>query len=357
MRVIKGSEAREISLRGIGLDPSKVDVFTVEAIASSLRRAAAFFCPCSEQTLVKTIMSSLEGLVSDPVAARGLIEECLEALISYGDLLQLKNINDEDPIHNRAVLYTSPPSFVTRKSGSIMLLGVGLDSAPILPPELESQILHFKHMRILVGDTETDLPNRLTELGLIELSMNTWLKLPMKEQAEHHIEKANIELLGSNKSGNIPHLILLDTSRPVNYYRGRWVEPKDQTGRFIGRRKQAYGQDIWCYIEMHNGEPIRFIDLPFQSNSLRGCDEAWRLQAALDFLNGSPQLYSTRECQQDHCFLEFFSPIPMWAGRRLDSIGEPISLSGSLFSYKLSKPELSEELQFIHEYLWMKCAC
>ena len=74
-------------------------------------------------------------------------------------------------------------------------------------------------------------------------------------------------------SFEIPGLSLIDPTSSVRYYRGRWVQPQAQTGRFVGRRSQAYGADLWCYIEMDEGQPRRFLDLPLRGSRARGCDE------------------------------------------------------------------------------------
>lgn len=354
MRQIGTKEAEAIALKAIGLNSSESGLLSEEAISCLLRRVAAFACPCTENTLIKAVLLGLEGLSSDLVLTRELIETCLETITCYGDLLYLTDTGEGDSALNRELLYASPPSFVRRKSGSIILLGVALDDAPILPPELGKNILHFKHMRILQDIGLTDLPERLVDLGLIELSLDTWLKLPIPEEAGRFIERINNELQRSTWSGSVPGLIILDTKRPVQYYRGRWAEPKNQTGRFIGRRKQVFGQNIWCYVEMQDGMPRKFLDLPLKTGNYRGRDEAWRIQAAIDFLNSTPQVFRKRVTRPDYCSLEFFSPLPVWAKRRIETFGLPIRVPGSLFSYEIADSELSEELPFLQEYLWMK---
>ena len=51
--------------------------------------------------------------------------------------------------------------------------------------------------------------------------------------------------------------------------------------------------------------------------------------------------------------LEFFSPVPMWARRRWDAVGEPVSASGCLLAYRLAEAELAEEMRFTREALWL----
>ena len=141
--------------------------------------------------------------------------------------------------------------------------------------------------------------------------------------------------------------------RSVRYYRGRWAEPRAQSGRFVARRSQAYGADLWCYLEMRSGNPERLIDLPAGGSRWRGCDEAWYLQMAIDAQRGEPQRFRIRAGPEDALVLEFFSPVPMWARRRWDAVGEPVSASGCLFAYRLAEAELAEEMRFVREALWL----
>jgi hypothetical protein len=87
---------------------------------------------------------------------------------------------------------------------------------------------------------------------------------------------------------------------------------------------------------------------------LRGCDEAWYLQSAIDAELGKRQEYRVRGGSGDLVILDFFSPLPSWARRRLDAIGNPSTAERSLFSYSLHRRELPEESRFLQEWLWMK---
>jgi hypothetical protein len=52
--------------------------------------------------------------------------------------------------------------------------------------------------------------------------------------------------------------------------------------------------------------------------------------------------------------LELFSPVPAWARRRWDAIGEPVTVRGSLFAYRIPQSEVEEERQFAREALWLE---
>ena len=49
--------------------------------------------------------------------------------------------------------------------------------------------------------------------------------------------------------------------------------------------------------------------------------------------------------------LKLFSPIPSWAQRRLNYVGEIVP--DGFFSYIISIDELDEEKQFLKDYLWL----
>ena len=159
---------------------------------------------------------------------------------------------------------------------------------------------------------------------------------------------------GTQACRELPGLLLLDPERPVRYYRGRWVEPSKQAGHFVGRRPQAYGADLWCYVEVQEGHAVGLVDLPTRHGVGRGCDEAWRLQAAIDYERDAPQVYRVRSGPGRSWLLDFFSPVPMWARRRWETIGEPVSAFGCLFSFKFSETVVSDEIAFAREYMWLK---
>jgi hypothetical protein len=252
------------------------------------------------------------------------------------------------------LLYAAPASFVVRQSGLVVLLGVAADHLSPLPSEFECRIQYLGHIRKLSPSSVTeDLRVELRQLGLLELSYDAWLKGPKSSTVSQAVAANDRALDIVTPSRDIPGLLLLDPTKPVRYYRGRWVEPKAQTGRFVARRQQAYGADLWCYVQLTNGQPERMIDFPHSGSRWRGCDEAWHLQMAIDAQRGTPQRFRVTPSGDD-VVLEFFSPTPAWARRRWDAIGEPVPSVGSLFAYRISKSEIEEERRFMQEALWLE---
>jgi hypothetical protein len=353
MRLISAAELHSRKVGELGLDASALDLTATESLAAALRRAAGFLCPCSMTTLVRAIVRPLEGLVPDLDAISDSVETTLEAMVAHGDLLEQRDVAVEAGSNAGVLLYAAPPSFVVRQSGAALLLGITPDELSPLSTELEARIEYANHIRRLPADTAEDLHAELLNLGLVELSVEAWLKAPPAETAKQHVARVDRLLDTAAPSGMVPGLTIIDPSLPVRYYRGRWAEPRSQTGRFVGRRSQAYGAALWCYFHISNGTPASFIELPLVGSRARGCDEAWRLQMAIDALRGEPQRVRLRPGPAASWVLEFFSPVPMWAQRRWDAVGEPVPSTGCLFAYRFSENEIAEELHFIRERLWL----
>ncbi len=338
----------------LGLDPTALDLMSIEAIAGALRRTASFLCPCAAATLVRGVARPLRGLVEDLDAAKGLVEETLEAMTAHGDILEYREFGEDQGQETRTLLYAAPASFVLRKSGAAILLGVASDQVSALPDDLVTRIEYINHVRRLSPLPGDNLRGDLVQLGLIELSYDGWLKAPSAETPAQHVSRLDRLLDAAQPSRDIPGLLLLDPERSIRYYRGRWVEARSQSGRFVARRSQAYGADVWCYVQLRNGHPERLIDLPTSVGRWRGCDEAWRLQMAIDALRGEPQRFRVRPRPEGTHILELFSPVPMWARRRWDAVGEPVPSAGCLCAYRFAEAECEEELRFAHEALWLE---
>jgi hypothetical protein len=280
------------------------------------------------------------------------IEEAIEALMSGGDLLELSHATTDDPAVRGTWLFAAPPGFIVRPSGSIFLVGVVSDQDTYLPLELTERIQYEGYVRMLLPKHDEDLAEELAEFGLQKLSQDSWLKCPRERSASELYEDFSHKLQSLPRSGAIPDLQLLDPGQPVTYYRGRWVKVKKQSGFFVGRRPQEYGSPVWCFVEIQDGEAKKLLDFPIPKDRWRGCDTAWHLQMAVDHLRGAPQCYRLRRNDEGIC-LDFFSPLPLWAQRRLMIIGCKAVAKNCLFSYRIPEQELQEEERFLQERLWL----
>jgi len=354
MKRLTATEVHAQKVEELGLDPTAVDLTSIEAIAGAIRRTASFLCPCAASTLVRGVVRPLRGLVDDLAAIREVVKSTLEAIVAHGDIIEQSEFAGVLVRGTGALLYAAPPSFVLRQTGVAILLGIATDQLSVLPDELEARIEYITHVRRLSPLPTEDLRSELVQLGLIELSYDHWLKAPLAEPPRSLIARLDSLLDEAHPSREVPGLLLLEPERPVLYYRGRWMEPGSQTGRFVGRRRQAYGADLWSYVQLQDGNPECLIDFPIVGSRWRGCDEAWRLQMAIDACRGNPQRFRICMGPRDTMIIEFFSPVPMWARRRWDVVGELVDRSRCLFAYRLPSAECEEELRFAREALWLK---
>ncbi len=322
-----------------------------EFLTALLRHSAGFLCPCSGATLRHATLESLNYLVeSEKLIER--IDEAVEGLITGGDLLELNQVTTDDPAVKGTWLFAAPPSCIERPSGTIFLTGIVPDQNTYLPHSLSSRVKYEGYTRMIVPKGEEDLISELVDLGLQKIPQADWFKAPQLQTAEELRERMATKLQSQPRSGLIPQLELLNPIKPVTYYRGRWTTPNNETGLFVGRRPQEYGAPIWCFVELYKGAAKKLLDLPIQGSRWRSCDSGWHLQMAIDCLLGKPQLY--RLAAYDNGMrLDFFSPLPIWAERRLMILGRKLTSDKCLMSYWIPENELEEEENFLRKHLWL----
>jgi hypothetical protein len=350
MRLLAPADVHAAAVRQLGLDSSAVDLTSIEGIAASLRRAAGFLCPCGPATLKRAVLRSLDGLVEHNDQLVASVETTLAAMVGFGDLIEQRETADSGRAAN--LLYPAFPSFVVTGDTNVMLIGISPEHISPLTEDLEARLEYTNHFRRLPAAPGEDLRAALRSLGLFELTFETWLKTPPPSTAARMVQRFDELLDRSGPSGEIPDLVVIDPTLPVRYYKGRWKDVGALTGRFVARRPQAYGSDLWCYIEVRAGVPLRFVDLPLRGSRVRGCDEAWQLQMAIDALRNTPQQFRVRRGPLNSQLIDFFSPIPMWAQRALDASGEPVVSTGALFSYRLTH-SVARIADLLQNALWL----
>ncbi|MDO8589231.1 MAG: hypothetical protein Q7T82_19565 [Armatimonadota bacterium] len=345
-------EVLKISRETLGLSAPSNGMFDDAMLAASLRRGAGILCPCSASTLVASVLESLQYLIEDTADVAERVAAAVESLVIGGDLLELNQVTTDDPAVKGTWLFAAPPGFIVRPAGSIFLVGILPDELTPLPASLNARVAREGFARVLTPQPSEDLPSVLRDLGLLERSESSWLKAPKPESA---IDMRNgmLRLLSEQPpSGAVADISLLDPSRNVDYYAGRWISPKSESGDYVGRRPQAYGAPIWGIVRLIDGHVTGFLDFPLRGTLWRGCDVAWHLQMAIDQCHGKPQRYRRRPTSGGVC-LDFFSPLPLWAERRLAVLGRPASREKCLFSYWIPDRELASEEAFLQERLWL----
>jgi hypothetical protein len=338
------------TVASLGLDATILDLFSPEALSAIVRRAAVYHTPCTKRGLREVVQSYLHAL-TDPDIPADRIQDVIEALAGSGELLELPALDRDVP---GSLLYVAPPTFVARPSGVIILLGAFPDDATPFSQALRNRIEYRGHTRRLVAVPGENLDKHLKDLGFIELPDILWLRQPQITSPEDVLRRAN-ELLDSRArfatSEGLDDLLILDPSYPNTYYSGRW-RTQAKAGRFVARREQRYGSALWSYVEFVESRPNRLLDLP--QSEWRGCDDAWRLQLAIDATLGHPQVYRLRKSPpKGTLIIDFFSPLPSWAQRKWDLLGERVDRYHSLLAYRLNERDFEDERTFIRDSLWM----
>ena len=337
------------SFLGLGSGSSDLDDILLVGL---LRRAAGVFCPCSKAALRTTLLESLTHLHTGDNSLVSRCTNLIEDMIVSGDLLELPDVMIDDPDVRRTWVFAAPPAFIVRRSGSIFLIGIVPDQSSFLPKELEERVISSRMSRFIHPKPDENLVEKLEAHGLSRLNEEIWLKSPRTQTPKQLIDVYHRHLATQSPSGQVPDLRILDLSTNVTYYPGRWCLPKNHTGTYVARRPQEFGALLWSFVELIDGVPKQIFDLPLADYHWRGCDAAWHLQMALDHLAGQPQQYK-RSVTDTGIRLDFYSPLPLWAERRLMIFGSKQSGSSSLFAYEIPISEAKEEEKRLQENLWL----
>ena len=334
--------------------PSDQDIALDDALLVALaRRSAGIHCPCSRATLRTSLLECMDGLPTSYDSLPEAVDDIIEALIVGGDLLELADVVIDDSDVRQTWVFAAPPSFVIRPSGSTFLFGIVPDQDTFLPATLAGRIIQRGFTRVLEPQPGENFAGELRELGMQQLSDSAWLRSPRTEDPTDMLSRHQRLLAGQSPITGKHDFQILDSSRPVTYYPGRWTDPTDQNGMFVARRSQEFGAPIWCLLELENGKPVHLLDLPLpQARRWRGCDAAWHLQAAIDHCRGTPQRYRHRIDGTGIRF-DFFSPLPQWSQRRLMILGTSVPRDACLFSYVVPTDEADSEEAFLQQNLWL----
>lgn len=338
------------SVLGIEGEELKINDLFLMAL---LRRTAGMLCPCSRTTLRNSLNESLAYLHDRPGEISLRIEELTDDLIVAGDLLELSDVTIEDKEAKGTWVFSSPPAFVERKSGGIFLTGIVPDHDGFLSEELNRRVVHSSGTRLIEPEPYEDLAEILIAEGLHRLPESTWLKSPKLQSPAKFLEKTRQRLADEPLCPPVAGLEVIDPKTKPTYYRGRWVEPSNQSGTVIARRPQEFGAPTWCFAELNVGTLVRIIDLPVGTYRWRACDFAWHLQMAIDWENKVPQRYM-RSDLGSVCRFDFFSPLPLWSERRLMVLGRKCPGKRSLFAYEIPVNESGQEEEFLRENLWLE---
>jgi hypothetical protein len=232
MKVITDQLEKDVrSLLGLGPAKGPLDI---ELMACTLRRAAAFRCPCPARTLLEDAERALDGLLPESQPLRDALEEVLESLVIFGDLVE--GGADEDSDQNSRLLYGAPLSYVRHDSGIFFLLGTFVDGVAPFTEELRQLLLHRGHLCTITvpAGRDREFAEELRACGYHETALAQWLRTPNTEPASAWKHRYDTLLDRAPACVDLPGLQLLDPAGNRRYYRGRWVNPGHRSGRFVG---------------------------------------------------------------------------------------------------------------------------
>jgi hypothetical protein len=351
MKVLSATEATSLTVASLGFDTACTDLQTPEALAALIRKAASFSCPCPPESLARTVTRLLEPL-NQSESLYEMVRDAIDQVVAYGDLIETKNNNSP-----RADIYLAPPSFIQTSQKRFLLFGVIPDGEDPTPPELRPNLDSVMYSRRLESSDAKLVEQAFLEAGFIQLNAESWLKCPFALPASEFVAKYDAALSNAGPPGTPEDVSIIDLSFPVDYYKGRWTKLKKQTGRFIGRRSQTFGAQLWCYLEAQDGVVTRLLDFPLYEDHWRACDEAWHLLQACDANAGHPQRFRIRQGHnKEQMVIDLYSPVPEWATRRWEAIGLRTVPSASLMSFIIPTAQVDAECSFAKQRMWLERA-
>ena len=351
VRILTRGEVERTTLDKLRFYQPGTSLSSQEAVAALIRRVASFLCPCSRRAVRTAVLQCLRHIVEDSELS-DTIDGLLEDLIGGGDLVEVavyQQSDEERPV----LLHLAPSQFVQLKDGTIIVLGLEPDDQQLLPDALLKTLVAKRHLRRFRGGPP-DLSHHLTALGFSALREQFWLKTPRLESPQQVIATYDQRIAGAPSGMSVHGLEILRPESPVTFYRGRWGPVDRRSARVVARRPQRFGANLWCYAEIIEGVPQRVEDLG--RGEVSGADEAWRLQCALDAKGNNPQRFRIdKDPRAEFSLMSIYSPIPNWAQRWLDVVGEeaPRQL-GALRTYQVPVGAVAMAASFLTTNLWMQ---
>jgi hypothetical protein len=158
MRVVSISQAEQLMLQGLGLGNSYT-LRDEEFVAMLIRRTASFNCPCTRTALAKAVLALIRPLdLDEDLGIR--IHDCLDELLAYGDLIEIRDQED-----TRDLVTIAVPSAVKISSRRILLVGIAPSGTEPLPHSLANTLLLHGCARSLSTDNSDVTMSELLGTG------------------------------------------------------------------------------------------------------------------------------------------------------------------------------------------------
>ncbi len=351
MQVINSELVIEKTIHGLGQTAEAGGKLSDAFLCELLRRIAGFQCPCSPSTMRMIAMQALLGLVGENTNIVSRIDHAIEALQSGGDLIEARYVTDSDGRARGTFLYLAPPSFVQYPSGTIRVVGIASEETTPLPASIRGRIKWEGSARLLEPNANESLAETLKDSGFGMQSFESWLRQPSATTAHEYRKQIDKALQSATAAGYVDGLRVFDMDSTERYL-GGWVAVEKHQGRYVCRRPQAYGSDLWGVVLLSEGKPQKLVDLPYLDGNQRGCDEAWRVLLALYNEAGKPQQFDVLE-GSERSEVAFDFPVPLWVQRRLEVVGVRVTHQTRMFCYSISNGAMQAEREFLNSSVWM----
>lgn len=343
LRSVTGHEAVEAAAQLLGVETDHL--YAPEGLAAALRRAASFICPTSRRRLVDNCCEALRQLPQAPDDLRDLLKQSLDDLLSLGDLIEAVSPGTEG-----FRIYLRTPSFVRLDDQFVLLLGVRPDAESLTTSTTAEDVRARGALRLL--RLTRDRERGLAAEGFAQLARATWLGQPRQESARAVFERYMERILAAAPA-DLPDCEIID-SPGTRHFKGRFRSPvPSDDGLFVGRRQLRYGARQWCVLLLVPGERPRVLDLPILNPVVPAVDEARRLLAACDAVDGRPQRVRVTREGHDTCLLQLDAPLPFWCERYLLASGTVARRKGALVTYEVPVEARVACEDFLIANLWM----
>ncbi len=334
-------------------DASAATDDVVALVAAAIRRLSGFMCPCSQAAISRAAKRSLRELWEDHEAAESFVDHALEDLLVGGDLLELSHVAATDLDDKPTWVFCAPPAFM-QSEHRVYIFGIAPDDAPFLPSNVLRRLRCDGATRFIERITDDDLVEVLSALGLRELQESKWLTKVTIEAPASFIERIQSRLIREGIHGSFPEFSLLKHATEVRQpYQERWVTPQAESGLFVARAAQPYGAPIWYMADINEGRFTRSLVLPFHDIPTRACDQAWRLQLAIDAEAGHPATYRMSSSEGGIRVLPSF-PLPLAEKRKLLYLGGVASHSARYDSSFWVPNDVCAAAEQILASLWLR---
>lgn len=353
MKQVSASEVIRLCVGDLGFDPDYVDFSSNEVVAEAIRRTASLRSPLTRRALKRAVVEPMSALIDPTEDLEERVHDIIDELLGLGDLVEQPIESDDG---SRRVILLGMPRFVTLGDNAVAILGVRPDGLPILSEELW-ELINFRGSGRSISQRTAGLTSTLESEGLVELRMQDWIRLPRRTTSIEYLDGLRNRTFAGHAAHDVPITEIFDQSTSPNYYRGRWRAPREtDNGLTLVRRPQAYGSDLWSLANLSAGRADRIFDLPSDPNSLRGCDEAWRVMAAIDSQQGTPQRIQVADHAAGKVIVSLFSPPPSWIQRVLTHLATPVQrVGGALLSYSISAELVDQVTSTIETTMWTIC--